>query len=73
MPVNIKLDDRLAEQVAMLAARAGQTIDAFVERLLEGLVDADTEFCDGIPRFRIPPDAPVLTSADVNRLLNRDL
>ena len=68
MPVRIKLDDRLAERVAALAAKAGQPIDAFVERLLQGLVDADIDLRDGIPVFRMPHDAPVLTSADVDRL-----
>ena len=72
MPVNIKLDDRLAELVSALAAEAGQTIDAFVERLLKGLVDADIELRDGIPVFRMPPGAPVLTSAEVDRLLHDD-
>jgi hypothetical protein len=66
MPVNIKLDDRFAEQVTTLAAKAGQTIDAFVEWVLQGLVDADVELHDGIPVFRMPHDAPVLTSADVD-------
>ncbi|MBI3048948.1 MAG: ribbon-helix-helix protein, CopG family [Acidobacteria bacterium] len=73
MPTSIKLDDRLAEKVAALAADAGQPIDAFVERVLQGLVDADIELRDGIPVFRMPPGAPVLTAADVNRLLHSDL
>ena len=73
MPTSIKLDDRLAAQVAALAAEAGQPIDAFVERVLRGLVDADIELRDGIPVFRMPPDAPVLTSEDVTRLLHTDL
>ena len=73
MPTSIKLDDRLAEKVAALAAEAGQPIDTFVERLLQGLVDADVDLRDGIPVFRMPPHAPVLTSADVDRLLYNDL
>ena len=73
MPTSIKLDDRLAEKVAPLAAEAGQPIDAFVERVLQGLVDADIELRDGIPVFRMPPGAPVLTSADVDRLLHNNL
>jgi hypothetical protein len=36
-------------------------------------VDADIELRDGIPVFRMPPGAPVLTSADVGRLLRNDL
>jgi hypothetical protein len=73
MPTSIKLDDRLAEKVAALAAEAGLSIDAFVERVLQGLVDADIELRDGIPVFRMPPGAPVLTSAAVDRLLHNDL
>ena len=73
MPTRITLTDRLAERIAVLAAEAGQPVDAFVERVLQGLVDADIEIRDGIPVFRMPPDAPVLTSADVDRLLHRDL
>lgn len=73
MPTSITLNDRLVEKVAVLAAEAGQPVDAFVERVLQGLVDADIEIRDGIPVFRMPPDAPVLTSADVDRLLHSDL
>jgi hypothetical protein len=73
MPTSINLDDRLAEKVAALAAEAGQPMDAFVERVLQGLVDADIELRDGIPVFRMPPGARVLTSADVDRLLHNDL
>jgi hypothetical protein len=72
MPTSITLNDRLAERVAVLAAEAGQPVDAFVERVLQGLVDADIEIRDGIPVFRMPSGAPVLTSADVDRLLHSD-
>jgi hypothetical protein len=40
--------------------------------VLQGLVDADIEIRDGIPVFRMPPDAPTL-SADVDRLLHSNL
>ena len=73
MPTSITLNDCLAERIAGLAAEAGQPVDAFVERVLQGLVDADIEIRDGIPVFRLPPDAPVLTSADVDRLLHSDI
>ena len=73
MPTTITLNDRLAEKIAALAAEAGQSVDAFVERVLQGLVDADIEIRDGIPVFRMPADAPTLTSADVDRLLHNDL
>jgi hypothetical protein len=72
MPTRIKLDDRLADKVAALAAEAGLSMDAFVERVLRGFVDADIELRDGIPVFRMPPGAPVLTSAEVDRLLHDD-
>ena len=72
MPTNITLNDRLAESVAVLAAQAGQPVDAFVERVLQWLVDADIEIRDGLPVFRMPPDAAVPTSADVDRLLHSD-
>ncbi len=73
MPTSITLNDRLAERIAALAAEAGQPVDAFVEHVLQGLVDADIEIRDGIPVFRMPPDAPTLTSADVDRFLHSDL
>ena len=57
---SITFNDRLAERIAVLAAEAGQPVDAFVERVLQGLVDADIEIRDGIPVFRLPPDAPIL-------------
>ena len=72
MPTRIMLSDRLAEKIAVLAAEAGQPVETFVERTLQGLVDADIEIRDGIPVFRMPPDAPILTSADVDRLLHSD-
>lgn len=73
MPTSITLNDSLAERVATLAAEAGQPVDVFIEHLLQGLVDADIELRDGIPLFRMPAGAPVLTSEDVDRLLNHDL
>ena len=73
MPTKIILDDRLAENLGVLAAEAGLPVSQFVERLLQGLVDADIEIRDGIPVFRMPPGAPVLTSAEVDRLLHSDL
>ena len=72
MPTTIKLNDHLAEKIGVLAAEVGEPVDVFVERLLQGLVDADIEIRDGLPIFRMPPNAPVLTSADVNRLLHSD-
>lgn len=73
MPTTITLNDRLAQRIAALAAEVGQPVEEFVEHILQGLVDADIEIRDGIPVFRMPADAPVLTSADVDRLLHSDL
>jgi hypothetical protein len=36
IPTSFTVNDRLAERVAVLAAEAGQPVDAFVERLVEG-------------------------------------
>jgi hypothetical protein len=72
MPTTITLNDHLAAKVAGLAAEAGQPVDQFVERLLQGLVDADVELKEGIPVLRMPPGAPILTSAEVDRLLHSD-
>ena len=58
MPTSVTLNDRLVERIAVLAAEAGQPVDAFVEHMLQGLVDADIEIRDGIPVFRMPTDAP---------------
>ena len=72
MPVTINLNDRLASKIAALAVQAGQSVDTFVERVLQGLVDADIEIRDGIPVFRMAHNAPTLTSADVDSLLQND-
>ncbi len=73
MPTTIQLKDRLAEKISALAAQVGQPVDEFVERLLQGLVDADIEIRDGIPLFRMPSNSSTLTSGDVDRLLHTDL
>ena len=73
MPTRITLNDRLEARIARLAAETGQPVETFVEHVLQGLVDADVELRDGISVFRMPPHAPVLTSADVDRLLHHGL
>lgn len=72
MSTTITLNDQLAERIAALAADAGEPVETFVERMLQGLADADIELRDGIPLFRMPAGAPTLTSADVDRLLHSD-
>jgi hypothetical protein len=47
MPTTITLNDRPAQKVAMLADAVGQPVEDFVERPLQGLVDADIEVRDG--------------------------
>jgi hypothetical protein len=73
MSKTITLKKPLADKIAVLAAQVGQPVEEFIERLLQGLVDADIEIRDGIPLFRMPPNSPTLTSADVDRLLHNDL
>jgi hypothetical protein len=70
MPTTINLNDPLAAKVAALAAQTGQSVDAFAERVLQELVAADVDIRDGIPVFRMPAEAQVLTSAEVDRLLH---
>lgn len=57
----------------MLAAEAGLPVSEFVQRLLRGLLDADIEIPDGDHPFRMPPCAPFLTSAELDRLLRSEL
>ena len=71
-PTTITIDETLAARVAALANEAGQTVDQFVEQLLRGLVDGDVHIEDGLPIFRMPPNAPRLTVEDVDRLLHGD-
>jgi hypothetical protein len=49
-----------------------QPVEEFIERVLPGPAEADVDLDQGLPVFRMPPDAPKLTSADVGRLLNGD-
>jgi hypothetical protein len=68
----ITLTDDVAQRVAALAAAANQPVEAFIERLLRGLADADMEFEHGLPVFRGLAGAPPLRSTRVDRLLNGD-
>lgn len=68
----ITLTDEVARRVATLAAAAEQPVEAFIERLLRGLADADVDFEQGLPVFRMPAKAPPLTTREVDRLLNGD-
>ena len=73
MPTHITLSDPLAERLAVLAAEDGQPVDIFVQRLLQGLADADIDLRDGIPVLRMPPGSPIIRREDVQRLLHRDI
>ena len=66
----ITLTDEVARKVAALAAAAEQPVEAFIERLLRGLADADVDFEQGLPVLRMPADAPRLTATEVDQLLN---
>jgi hypothetical protein len=68
----ITLTDEVARRVAALAAAAEQPVEEFIERVLRGLAEADVDLDQGLPVFRMPRDAPKLTSAEVDRLLNGD-
>lgn len=68
----ITLSDAVARKLAALAAAADQPVEAFIERVLRGLAEADVDLDQGLPVFRMPHDAPKLTTADVDRLLNGD-
>jgi hypothetical protein len=72
MPTHITLSDPLAERLAVLAAEDGQPVDVFVQRLLQGLADADIDLRDGVPVFRMPPGSPVIRREDVEGLLHGD-
>ena len=65
-PSCVFVDDPLAERVAALAAKADRSMDAFVEWVRQGLVDADIELPGGIPVFRMPrQSAPIVWRASV--------
>jgi hypothetical protein len=49
MATSITLNDRLAERVAVLAAEAGQPVDAFVERVLQGWSMPTSRFVTAFP------------------------
>ena len=68
----ITMTDQVAQRVAALAAAADQPLEAFIERILCGLTEADVALDHGLPVFRMPPNTPTLTVADVDRLSNSD-
>ena len=68
----ITLTDEVARRVATLAAAAQQPVEKFIEGLLRGLAEADVDLEQGLPVFRMPADAPRLTTTEVDRLLNGD-
>jgi hypothetical protein len=64
----ITLDPALKERLAALARQTGQSVDVFVEALLRRIADADVRFDRGVPVFPRRPNAPPLSTEDVNRL-----
>ena len=54
----VTLTDMVARRVAALAAAADQSVEEFIERVLRGLAQADVDLDQGVPVFRMPPDAP---------------
>jgi hypothetical protein len=70
MATTITLSVRVAQRLVALAAEAHQPLDQFVDRLLTVLTEADVHFERGLPVFRMPPNTPQLTIADVDRLID---
>lgn len=70
LTTTITLTDIVAQRVAALAAAADQPVNEFIERVLRGLAEAGVDLDQGLPVFRMPPNTPVLTAAEVDRLAN---
>ena len=71
MPVaTFTVDADLKARLAELAHQAGQEVDTFVENLLSRVADSAVRFERGVPVLPRRPDAPKLTTEDVDRLLN---
>jgi hypothetical protein len=66
----ITVDADIKARLADLARQAGQEVDEFTEAVLRRVADADVRFERGVPVFPRRPDAPVLKTEDVDRLLD---
>jgi hypothetical protein len=66
---SITIDAALKARLVELAAQAGVDVDAFAERLLRRLAEAEVEFERGVAVFPRRPGARVVTVEDVNKLL----
>ena len=73
MRTTLTIDDDVLAVARALAARRGVSIGSAVSDLarrgFRGTGAADQED-GGIPVFRVPPDAPPITSEDVQRALD---
>ena len=73
MRTTLTIDDDVLAVARALAARRGISLGSAVSDLarrgFRGTGVADRED-DGIPVFRVPPDAPPITSDDVQRALD---
>lgn len=74
--MKIVLDDNLAQHLALVAARHGETVQQYGEALLRdeviredpSYVDPVWQLKDGRIMLKPPPGSPVLTVEEVNRL-----
>ena len=73
MRTTLTIDDDVLAVARALAARRGVSLGSAVSDLarrgFRGTGAADQEH-DGVPVFRVPPDAPPITSEDVQRALD---
>ena len=73
MRTTLTIDDDVLAVARALAARRGVSLGSAVSDLarrgFKGTGAADGED-DGIPVFRVPPDAPPITSEDVQKALD---
>ena len=73
MRTTLTIDDDVLAVARALAARRGVSLGSAVSDLarrgFRGTGAGDRED-DGVPVFRVPPDAPPITSEDVQRALD---
>ena len=73
MRTTLTIDDDVLAVARALAARRGVSLGSAVSDLarrgFRGTCVADQEG-DGVPVYQVPPDAPPITSEDVQRVLD---